>query len=274
MRGLRLAACLVIAIGLAGCALMPKPPETVLVAGATGRVGSAVRLALRDAGYEVPAMTRSAARAAEKHGADWAWVEADVGDPAAIARAMAGADFVISAIGADQPDGPNGPEFVDFLGVRNLATAARNAGIEHFVLVSSAAAGPYRKRSTMIEVGNVRYWKTQGELAVKSSGLDYTIIGPGGLLDEPAPGRGVRLLQRRDYDTGELAIETLAAIAVNALDNPDARNKTFAAIHDDAVADGAWRDMLPALPVDTETEEDYRRESARDERAVFTPTSR
>ena len=96
-----------------------------------------------------------------------------------------GVDYVICAIGAREREGPNGPEFVDFGGVRNLVGAAQGAGIRHFVLISSAAAGIHRQRSKMMEFGNIRYWKTEGENALKRSGLSYTIIGPGGLEDRP-----------------------------------------------------------------------------------------
>ena len=240
---------------LSACAAIPAPPERVLVAGATGRAGTFIRDTLRDEGYEVLAMTRSVPRAIERHGAEWRWVEADVRDREQVAAAMEGADYVISAIGAREREGPNGPEFVDFGGVRNLVEAARAARVKQFVLISSAAAGVYRQRSRMIEVGNIRYWKTQGENVLKTSGLPYTIIGPGGLENEPSSGQGLRILTRRDYDTGLIAIGDVAMLAVNALENPDARNKTFAAIRDKSVPRGAWPAMLAAIPEDRLSDE-------------------
>jgi uncharacterized protein YbjT (DUF2867 family) len=224
----------------------------VLVAGATGRTGSYIIREARDAGFEVRAMTRDPARAAERLGDDWDWIEADVRDPAALAIAMQGVDYVICTIGARSRSGPDGPEFVDYGGVRNLVDAGVDAGLRHFVLISSAAAGPHRKRGRL---SNIRYWKTRGEDHLKLSGLDYTIIGPGGLLQESGGSSGVRVLSRRDYGVGRIAMGDVARIAVHALTDPNARNKSFAAIWDDRLAPGDWPALLAALPADIEGDE-------------------
>lgn len=247
------ALCVLVAPLISGFA--NTPVERVLVAGATGRTGSEIRVLLREQGYDVRAMTRDVERAVKRFGNDWAWFEGDVRDEEAMRRAVADVDYVICAIGATERDGPNDPEFVDFRGVANLARASHESGVRHFVLISSAAAGMHRERSTMIEVGNVRYWKTQGENALKASGASYTIIGPGGLEMEPAGKKGLRLLERKDYDTGLIAIGDVAMLAVNALKNPSARNKTFAAISDLTASRDDWLTMLEALPVDALTEE-------------------
>lgn len=243
---------------LSGCSAissLQSRSETVLVAGATGRTGSAIRQELKEQGYQVVGMTRSAERARQSYGDDWIWVEADVKDADAVANAMRDVDYVISAIGARNRDGPDGPEFVDYGGVRHLAEAAAANGIKHFVLISSAAAGIHRKTSQMIQIGNVRYWKTMGENALKRSGVPYTVIGPGGLEDQGKSQKGLRLLMRKDYDTGLIAIGDVAMLAVAALKNRNAKNKTFAAIWDETVLRGAWPSQLEAIPEDALTEE-------------------
>ena len=229
--------------------------ERVLVAGATGRTGSYIIRELRDAGYLVRAMTRNPARAAERLGDGWDWAEGDVREPAPLAAAMQDVDYVICSIGARSRSGPDGPEFVDYGGVRNLVDAAREAGVRHFVLISSAAAGPFRKRSRMAELGDIRYWKTRGEDHLKQSGLAYTIIGPGGLVNDGGGDVGTRLLTRRDYGGGRIAMGEVARIAVHALTDPDARDKSFAAIEDAGLAPGAWRALLGGLPADRDSDE-------------------
>jgi uncharacterized protein YbjT (DUF2867 family) len=230
-------------------------PARVLVAGATGRTGGYIIRELRDAGYQVRAMTRDPARAAERLGDDWDWVQADVREPSDLTAAMQDVDFLVCSIGARSRSGPDGPEFVDYGGVRNLVDAAVEAGVRHFVLISSAAAGPHRKRSRMATTGDIRYWKTRGEDHLKLSGLDYTIIGPGGLMNVSGGATGTRVLARRDYGVGRIAMGEVARIAVHALTDPDARNKSFAAIEDDDIAPGAWRELLSTLPVDLDSDE-------------------
>lgn len=205
---------------------------------------------LQQAGFAAVGLSRNADRARDRNPGPWRWVEGDVRDANAMIKLVAGSDYVISTIGAPARSGELGPEFVDYGGVKNLVDAAVAARVKHFVLVSSAAAGRAGRRSKMIEVGNVRYWKTKGEDYLKASGLSYTIIGPGGLENRNCCRDGVRVLSRRDYTTGLIARGDVALIAVDALRNPDARNKTFAAIRDDDLAPFEWRELLPTLDVD------------------------
>ena len=249
-----------IALSLLLClpGLLPAAPaaeQTVLVAGASGRTGSYIITALRDASYQVRPLTRNAQRASERFGKNWDWTEVDVRDPASVAGAMQGVDFVICSIGASQRSGENGPEFVDYGGVRNLVDASKAAGVKHFVLISSAAAGPYRKRSGMVQLGDIRYWKTRGEDHLKLSGLGYTIIGPGGLLSEAASGLGLELLSRREYSGGQVAMGDVAMLAVNALTNPAAGNKSFAIIRNSKESPDAWQQQLADLPLDQDSDE-------------------
>lgn len=229
---------------------IPGSGETAFVAGASGRTGGYVLYRLQQAGLSAVGLSRDAKRASERNPGPWRWVEGDVRDPRKMAELVAGSDYLICAIGAPARSGALGPEFVDYGGVKNLVDAAIEAKVKHFVLISSAAAGHTGRRSKMIEVGNVRYWKTKGEDYLKASGLSYTIIGPGGLENKKCCNDGLRVLSRRDYTTGLIARGDVALIAVDALRNPDAKNKTFAAIRDDDLNPFEWRELLPTLGVD------------------------
>jgi len=44
-------------------------------------------------------------------------------------------------------------------------------------------------------------------------------------------------------------------LTVDALTNPDARNKSYAVVRDESAAPGAWREMLKAIEIDSVTEE-------------------
>lgn len=66
----------------------------ILLTGATGFVGRAVRPALERAGWQVRGLSRDVGRArARWH--DLEWVEGDVADPSACARALAGCDAAL-----------------------------------------------------------------------------------------------------------------------------------------------------------------------------------
>jgi putative NADH-flavin reductase len=69
----------------------------VLVLGATGATGRLIVSKAVANGYEVVALVRSKAKAADLSGAEL--IEGDARDPAALARAIAGCDAVVSSLG-------------------------------------------------------------------------------------------------------------------------------------------------------------------------------
>jgi uncharacterized protein YbjT (DUF2867 family) len=224
--------------------------ETVLVAGATGRTGAAIIKELKARGYAVRALARDVAEAKAELGDGYDWVQADVRSKTQVDVAFAGAeiDYVVSAIGSRTWIGPNSVQFVDYIGTKNLAEAARQAGVKRMVVISVGNAGPRADHTRDPSYGYIQYWKTKGEDAVKTSGVPYVIVGPGGLWDAPAGVKGIRVTARQDYKTARIAIGDAAAVAVEALTNPDARNKAFGIVNDDALKPGAWRADLKAMP--------------------------
>jgi uncharacterized protein YbjT (DUF2867 family) len=229
--------------------------ELVAVAGASGRTGLRIAEELAASGYAVRALTSNRPRAIERHGTRFDWREADVREPQSLPTALEGARNLVIVIGASEWEGPNSPQFVDYQGVRNLVDVARELGLKHVVLISSAAAGPYRERSRSPTMGNVRHWKTEGENHLKRSGLAYTIIGPGGLEDRASRGEGLRVLTRRDYAGGSIARGDVARVAVAALSEPAARNKSFALVRDESLSGDSWRKQLAAIPPDAQSDE-------------------
>ena len=200
----------------------------VLVAGATGKTGSLVVAELQKQGYPVRAFVRSTAKAAERLGPDVQAVQGDLKDTASIAAALDGVDAVINAAGAGVEGGAdNTPEKVDYEGARNLAAAAAEAGVGHYVLVSSRGATQddhYLNRM----FNNVLIWKRRGEEAVAASGIPYTIVRPGGLGDN-AGGDQTIVFEQGDDRTEGIFINRadVARVCVAALANEDARNKVF-----------------------------------------------
>jgi uncharacterized protein YbjT (DUF2867 family) len=233
------------AIPVAGAA------ERVLVAGATGRTGSAIVAELKKAGYVVRALARDVEKAKRDFGADVEWVAADVRNADQIKAAFAGQiDYAVSAIGSREWTGPNSAQFVDYLGTRNLIEAAKAAKVRHFVMISTGSIGPHQPQADNATIGYVGYWKTRGEDAVKSSGVPYTIIGPGGLREMPGGAVGIKVMARKDYRTAQFTIGDSALLAVDALKNPAQRNKAYAAVSDEALPVGAWKDALAAMPTE------------------------
>jgi len=88
------------------------------------------------------------------------------------------------------PDGQ--PYNVDWLGQRRQIDGAKASGLRHVVICSSmGGTDPANMLNTFGKMaggrggGNILLWKRKAEKYLIESGLKYTIVHPGGLLNEP-----------------------------------------------------------------------------------------
>jgi uncharacterized protein YbjT (DUF2867 family) len=229
---------------------------TILVAGASGRVGHYVVDHLRADGLRFRATTRSQPEALKRLGADYAdvdWVECDVRDPGQVAAAMQGVDLVISVIGSRQVTGDNSAEFVDYGGVKNLVDAGVKEGVAQFVLLTAIGvtdpSHPFNKATK-----GALSWRFKGEEYLRASGIPYTIVRPAGLVNEPAGQKGLRMEQGdawRPLLRSTLSRDDLAVVLIEALRQTAARNKTFELLNDASVPPDDWRSRFEALRPDS-----------------------
>jgi len=136
---------------------------------------------------------------------------------------VAGADAVVMAAGAGPGSGPERKRTVDYGGAVSLIDAAKANGVTRYVIVSSMGAGDPDAGS-----GPMRAYlqaKADADTALRDSGLDFTIVRPGRLTDEPATGRvdAASSLGRR----GSITRADTAAVLLAALDTPTSIGRTF-----------------------------------------------
>ncbi|MGW0757625.1 SDR family oxidoreductase [Streptomyces sp. NPDC002814] len=130
-----------------------KKISPIVVTGATGEIGRLVVAGLLDAGHPVRGMSRHPQRASLPDGADV--VFGDLDDPSTLRHSFDGAaQLVLIAV----------PETVEA-----VVSRAQQAGIEHVVVVSSAA----------VTAGYDTTYNAVVEQAVMDSGLDWSIVRPG-----------------------------------------------------------------------------------------------
>jgi uncharacterized protein YbjT (DUF2867 family) len=202
--------------------------ELVLVAGATGRTGKEVVTQLVARNYRVRALVRDVAKAQGTFPAGVELVVGDVRESGSLNRSMKGVKYVISTIGAGggpRGEAGNGPEEIDFQGVANLAAAAKKARVKHFVLVSSASVTKAAE-NPMAFMRPILAAKFKGENALRASGVSYTVIRPGGLIDE-AGGAKIVQFSQGDQTTGRIPRADVALVCVEALGRRGAQRKTF-----------------------------------------------
>jgi uncharacterized protein YbjT (DUF2867 family) len=129
--------------------------------------------------------------------------------PDEVAAAIEGADAVVFAAGAGPGSGAERKMTVDRDGATKLIEAARSAGVRRYVIVSSVGAenppGGDDVFSAYLRA------KAEADAAVAASELDWTIVRPGMLTDEPGEGRAriqtepIRERVSRDDVAGVLA---------------------------------------------------------------------
>ena len=81
------------------------------------------------------------------------------------------------------------------------------------------------------QLGGILTWKLRGEEAVRDSGLTYTIVRPCALTE--APGEKALVFAQGDTLKGQVSREAIAELCVEALQHPQAGNKTFEVCEDE-----------------------------------------
>lgn len=221
----------------------------VLVAGATGGTGRATVSELLRQGYRVRAFVRNIDSAHEKLGTEIEFAVGDVRNRDSIDAALDGVSAVVSSIGAGRGDPSNGPEFVDYGGVKNLVEGAVDAGATQFVLVSSRGVTQVNQRLNKM-FGNILIWKYLGEEAVRNSGIAYTVIRPGGLSDDPGGEHAFDFLQGDAAAEGRIPRADVARVVVAALSMPEAKGKTFELVSGEGPAPASLKNQFAAMAAD------------------------
>ncbi len=132
-----------------------------VVFGATGETGRRIVQALVDRQVPVRAVVRDLATARAILPDSVEVVQGNLLDRRSIDSSLAGCTVVLSAAGARPSLDPTGPLQVDYLGTKNLTDAAKAAGIEQLVLVSSLCVSKLLHPLNLFWL--ILSWKQQGE---------------------------------------------------------------------------------------------------------------
>ena len=132
-----------------------------------------------------------------------------------VAAAVAGADAIVFAAGAGPGSGSERKRTMDLGGALKLIDAAKANGISRYLIVSSmgAADPPAEGGDTF---GEYLRAKAEADRALMASGLDYTIVRPGMLTDDPGTGRVsvARRLERGSVSRADVAAVLLASLEI------------------------------------------------------------
>ena len=221
----------------------------VLVTGGTGFIGPKVVHALRAQGYDVRALVRHPERATQLAAWGAELVSGDVTDPASLRAAVDGCTHVVHLV-AILKGSRDDFQRVMTQGTKDLLAAAKDAGIERFVLMSALGTSETTKDTVPYFAAK---WAMEQETA--RSGLEYTIFRPGFVFGRDGGalplfikqvkyspvvtviGSGLQRIQ-------PIWVEDVAEYLSRGVDHPQAANRTFEIGGPDIVT---WNELYPRI---------------------------
>jgi uncharacterized protein YbjT (DUF2867 family) len=196
----------------------------IVIAGGHGKVARRLTALLVARGDRVRGLIRNPDHAADLQGDGSEPVVLDLEQASVdeVASAIAGADAVVFAAGAGSGSGAQRKLTLDRDGAVKLLAAARSAGVERYVIVSSIGAEDPPDGDDVFSV--YLRAKAEADAALSASDRAWTIVRPGALDDEPATGR-VRLTA--DPARGKVSREDVAAALDAILHEPRSAGRTL-----------------------------------------------
>jgi uncharacterized protein YbjT (DUF2867 family) len=193
----------------------------IAVTGASGKTGWRVVEEALGRGWGVKAILRPGS-AVPPGLAGAELVRLELGDGQALAAALEGCDALVIATGARPSVDLAGPLKVDALAIRSQIAACREAGLKRVVLVSSLCSGRWLHPLNLF--GLILVWKGVGERWLAASGLDWTVVRPGGLkeTEEGIEAEGIRFSGPDQQESDSIPRRLVARVCLDAVESPAA----------------------------------------------------
>src|ERR1700744_1595122 len=197
--------------------------STVAIAGGHGKIALILERRLDEPGDPVRRLIRNPEQEDDLRAVGIEPVIADLESESDIASAIRGADAVVFAAGAGPGSGDARKKTVDLGGAVKLVEAAKAEGVSRYLIVSSMGA---EKAPADGAEGFGAYLQAKFEAAeaVRSSGLDYTVVRPGGLTDDPGTGL-VTIAEKTER--GKVPRADVAAVLATCLERRSTIGQSF-----------------------------------------------
>lgn len=178
--------------------------STIAIIGAHGKIARQLTRRLSEAGDRVLGVIRDPAHSDDirSDGGTSVLHDLEAEDSETLAAKIGDADAVVFAAGAGAGSGVARKQTVDLGGSLQSIDAAKRAGITRFVQISFIGAQDPVPQGT--DEVFAAYWeaKRAADEALRDSELDWTIVKPGGLTDDPGTSRGTVALSGTDLNRG------------------------------------------------------------------------
>jgi uncharacterized protein YbjT (DUF2867 family) len=198
----------------------------VVIAGGHGQIALRLTKLLSGDGHEVVGVVRNPDHQADiaVAGGQAAVLDLEQADASAVAKVLAGADVAIFAAGAGPGSGNARKDTVDRGAAALFADAAQQAGVRRHLQVGSMGAD--RADSLTDDSTFTIYLKAKwaAEQDLRARDLDWTILRPGGLTDDPGTGK-VQLADKTG--NGRISRDDVALVLAGLCDTPASIGRTL-----------------------------------------------
>ena len=191
----------------------------IAVSGASGKTGWRVVQEALQRGHQVRALLRPTSAVPDGlEGAEL--VRLQLQDRPALEAALQGCDALVIATGARPSIDLLAPMKVDACAIRPQVAACKATGVQRVVLVSSLCSGRWLHPLNFF--GLILVWKRLGEQWLEASGLQATIVRPGGLneREEKLDQEGVVFSGPDEQESDSIPRRLVARVCLDALDTP------------------------------------------------------
>jgi uncharacterized protein YbjT (DUF2867 family) len=197
----------------------------IVIIGGHGKVALHLARILSQRGDEALSVIRNPAHTDDVAEAGATPVVADIEDldTDALADLLDGHDAVVFTAGAGGGD-PARTYSVDRDAAIRIIDAAAQAGVKRFVMVSYFGAGSEHGVSEDNSFHAYAEAKAAADARLRASGLDWTVLGPGGLTLDPATGR---ITVGPEAADGKVSREDVAQVIAAALADPSTVGRTI-----------------------------------------------
>jgi nucleoside-diphosphate-sugar epimerase len=197
----------------------------IVIIGGHGKVALHLARILSQRGDEALSVIRNPAHTDDVAEAGATPVVADIEDldTDALADLLDGHDAVVFTAGAGGGD-PARTYSVDRDAAIRIIDAAAQAGVKRFVMVSYFGAGSEHGVSEDNSFYAYAEAKAAADARLRASGLDWTVLGPGGLTLDPATGR---ITVGPEAADGKVSREDVAQVIAAALADPSTIGRTI-----------------------------------------------
>jgi uncharacterized protein YbjT (DUF2867 family) len=223
--------------------------ERIFVIGGTRGTGLLITNLLLREGYRVRALVRDEAKAQQQLSSAVELVVGDITQPRTLAGTFKAMDHVIFTAGVTKrPASEHLVKATEYDGVTNTLAAARDAAFAgRFLYMTAIGVTRSSISASLLNLvkGNTLEWRKRAEGEIRKSGISYTVVRAGILVNRSGRGGAIEVSQN-DYPLAlkyKIGRADVAETFVQALKHPETQRTTFEVVW----AKGAQREPWSVL---------------------------